>query len=1281
MSESASPIREPEGLAWKGTDRYAVVRCIGQGGMGVVYEAFDRERRCSVALKTILRFDADGLYRFKQEFRTLADVKHANLVHLHDLVASDSGAVFFTMELVHGTDFARYVEEAGSRSEKPSPALVTRTATPRRPGVEPPERVSEVLHEPAASATSPANVERLRSALRQLVQGVQAIHAAGKVHRDIKPSNVLVTPRGRLVILDFGVAADLSHVEPGLAPGASEMVGTASYMAPEQATANDSPASASDWYSVGVMLYEALVGRRPFVGSAVDVVSLKIAMDPPPPSECVSGVPPDLDALCVELLRRDPTQRPNGDEILQRLGGVPTSAPPAPPLGEDAGGLIVGRDEELRALREAARAAAGGRSVTVLVGGGPGMGRSTIVHGFLDELAEDDAVILRGRAYEREAVPYKAVDEVVDALSRHLMRQAEGGQPALLPDDVWALARLFPVLRRVPGVPPRSPAWKGDTDGDADARSLRHRAFDALRELLASMAEVKPLVVLVDDAHWGDLDSAALLLELVRPPDAPPLLLLMTYEDGEADKSPLMSEMRRLWPGGELREVTLGPLDTADAQRLALTLLGATEGATEGASDERSQRISQAVAREARGSPFLVEELVRSHRTRISADGETLVLMTLDQLVGHRLERLSPEAKHLIEMVAVGGRPLPVSVLAIASGIGEGINDAVALLGYERLARTSLRDGREAIEATHDRIRETIAGRLPAAVVREHHRRLASALEDTPSADLEALATHMLGAGDTQRAAQYALKAAEQAAEKLAFDQAARLFRLALETVHHDEAAAQLLRVRLAQALESAGHSSEAADAYEEAARRATGIERVELERSAAEQIVASGRIDAGAAALRRVLAAMGMRAPRSALGALVWFLFFQLGRRIVGSRFHERAPETVSRDDRVRVEALRAVSEGLGTVDVILGAAMQARHMLLAMRVGDRLQVLRAMCFDLIQCAVADHSESRRERKMYEAARGLASRSGIDGQLQLEGARGLALYMRGRFHEALEVLDVIYANFGDSRLRNSAAEKNLRLFAVYACYHTGRLREEARRAALLLRHVESQGDFYTSVCLRSTVMVDIRLAADDPDGARRHLSEAMAQWTRIGFSVQHWYAMVSTANIELYVGDGAKARSRIERDMPALKRSFLLHSRFIRGFTDYLRAICAVASIDTDPSLRSARVREARHFARGLEREPAPWSRVLGALARSAAANAAGERAEAIDALREAIARSEEAHMRLHAWAAGHQLGSLLGGEEGAVLLARAERAMSEEGVRAPARMARLFVPGRWEP
>src|SRR5580704_5334574 len=140
---------EAETPTWKGTDRYAVLRCIGEGGMGVVYEAFDRQRRHAVALKTLPRFDAAALYRFKQEFRALADVHHTNLVHLHELVASETGAAFFTMELVRGTDFARYVQEAPRRkTSRPPPTLVTPAATPRGRAFGTSERLGETSETP-----------------------------------------------------------------------------------------------------------------------------------------------------------------------------------------------------------------------------------------------------------------------------------------------------------------------------------------------------------------------------------------------------------------------------------------------------------------------------------------------------------------------------------------------------------------------------------------------------------------------------------------------------------------------------------------------------------------------------------------------------------------------------------------------------------------------------------------------------------------------------------------------------------------------------------------------------------------------------------------------------------------------------------------------------------------------------------------------------------------------------------------------------------------------------
>src|SRR5882672_5362156 len=303
-----STYERTEPADWKGTARYEILSRIGRGGMGAVYEAFDRERQQPVALKTLLHFDAAALYLFKQEFRTLVGLHHSNLVHLYELIVRDGDQAFFTMELVRGADFLEYVRKGHvpGGPHSPSGVVTWRPALDDvdtlRPGAIGTERATPV------PSRSPADPGRLRGALRQLVEGVEALHGAGKVHRDVKPSNVLVTPEGRVVLLDFGVAAEL-RVGAEVAGGDGEIVGTVLYMAPEQIGAGR-PAPASDWYSVGVMLYEALVGRPPFVGPASDVLTMKCNFDPPPPSACVAEVPADLAALCMALLHRDPAARP-----------------------------------------------------------------------------------------------------------------------------------------------------------------------------------------------------------------------------------------------------------------------------------------------------------------------------------------------------------------------------------------------------------------------------------------------------------------------------------------------------------------------------------------------------------------------------------------------------------------------------------------------------------------------------------------------------------------------------------------------------------------------------------------------------------------------------------------------------------------------------------------------------------------------------------------------------------------------------------------------------------
>src|ERR1035438_5969477 len=114
---------------WGGNERYGIVRRIGEGGMGVVYEAFDRERGHAVALKTLLNFSPSALYRFKQEFRTLADVHHQNLVRLYELVVAERDEVFFTMELINGTDFLTHVQKQGTRDAHSGSHIVSLSHT------------------------------------------------------------------------------------------------------------------------------------------------------------------------------------------------------------------------------------------------------------------------------------------------------------------------------------------------------------------------------------------------------------------------------------------------------------------------------------------------------------------------------------------------------------------------------------------------------------------------------------------------------------------------------------------------------------------------------------------------------------------------------------------------------------------------------------------------------------------------------------------------------------------------------------------------------------------------------------------------------------------------------------------------------------------------------------------------------------------------------------------------------------------------------------------------
>jgi serine/threonine protein kinase len=1260
-----------------GTERFAIVRRIGAGGMGVVYEAHDRQHDARVALKTLFYRDAEGLYRLKQEFRALTDITHPNLVTLYELF-SVGEQWFFTMELVPGVNFLDHI-----RSPVPAAVAETPRASHTGPGQDsqptaPLSSPTKLLGEEEADEPvpavpvlgSPEQFDRLRAALSQLADGVCALHVAGKLHRDIKPSNVLVTPEGRVVLLDFGLVVELNR-QPLDPEAPFQVAGTVPYMAPEQA-AGEPLSPASDWYSVGVMLYEGLTGRRPFRGNRVQLLWHKRHSEPLPPERFVANLPNDLRTLCADLLRRHPQDRPSGPEILRRLrGGAirPAAAAVGSPL---PGTPFVGRERHLAALIDAYLAARQGRTVMVYVHGRSGAGKSLLVQRFLEGLAQrQEVVLLTGRCYERESVPYKALDSLVDALSRYLGRLPSEEAAALLPRDMLVLARLFPVLRRVEAVAATPPQGVDIPD----MQELRRRAFATLRELLNRLGKWRPLVLAIDDLQWGDVDSAALLAELLRPPDPPPLFLLACYRREYAVTSPclqaLLRERQAQTPNPDRRELAVEPLTPDEATCLARELLGP------GAPNAGAR--AEAIARESGGIPYFVHELVR-HLQEGADLGERSFMaqeITLEEVLWQRMIRLPESPRRLLEVVAVSGRPLRQGDAFRAATLGGADRAALAILRGARLVRSTGPGDQDEVEAYHDRIRETMAAHLPPVALKAHHHRLAVTLAASGRADLETLAVHFQGAEDPAQAGHYYAAAAAQAAEALAFDRAAKLYRLSLELRPLDGAAGRDLRIRLADALANAGRGLEAARQYQAAAEDANPALALELRRRAAIQSLISGHIDEGLAALRTVLKAVGMKLARTsqrALLALLWRRFWLWFR---GVRFRERDASQVSAEQLTRIDICWSVAMSLSIVDTVRAADFQARNLLLALRAGEPYRVARALAWEVAHLANYGGRAQKRTARLLKAAETLAQRLNhphAQGLVTL--AAGITAYMEGRWHSGLELCDHAEAVFR-ARCTGVAWELDTaHSFSLWSLFFLGEVAEITRRLPTLLQEARERGDLYAATNLGTFVGHVTWLADDDPEGAQRDLGAVMERWSRQGFHVQHLTGLMGQLQIDLYRGAGPAAWERITNAWPALARSLFLRVQVVRIFMWHLRARSALAAAG-----QAARPeplwRAALDDARRIERERMAWARPLAQLIRAGVAAGRGDRAAVLALLRDAEAGCRVAAMGLFAAAAGYRYGQLLEGDGVGAGIAQASGWMEAQGIRNPARMAALYAPG----
>lgn len=1258
------------GGKFQGTDRFKIRREIDTGGMGIVYEVFDRDLDETVALKTIRTADPSLLYRLRKEFRALADVFHPNLVVLYELLAEDNDW-FFTMEMIRGgINFLQYIRKRAAVDSR-AETLV--------------DEIKEhggVSKLPVPSLNCYVDEARLRKALRQLAAGIFALHQIGKLHRDIKPSNVLITEEGRVVILDLGLVTEIAAKDQS---DTDAIRGTPEYMSPEQAI-GQKLTEATDWYSMGVVLYEVLTGQLPITGKRIEIIIKKQSVVPVSPSELKPRliIPEDLNALCVELLRIDPEARPQASEILRRLH-VENLEYSSSALSVVIKTPFIGREYHRQMLQEAFLSTQRDkRTMTVYIHGHPGVGKSALVRHFLDGLGQDEqkVVILEGRCYEQESIPYKALDSVVDSLSKYLRSTADAH--LLMPDDMFALCRVFPVMRLVDSV---NEAVLQEQD-IPDPFELRRRAFESLRQLLVRISKRQLLVLYIDDLQWADADSTALLEDLLRPPDPPPLLLIGSFRRKEVANKLFLERLLEHTGSETCLSLPIDKLTDDEARQLvAHTLLNSEipaigqliesivreAGGSQHISQEpKIQQLIEAIISEANGNPFLIEQL--THYALESQGGATTGISLADMLEA-RLRRLPDAARQLLKTLAVAGRPINVAVACQATALGPDRYSIVAMLRASRFVSS---ETFHRIEFYHDRIRETLKSSLKENTIKEMHQRLAETLEERGIDDPEALYDHHLGARNLERAAVYAKRAAEKATAALAFDRAAELYQRALNLATTNCSDLVELNAHLGYALANAGRPAPAAQYYLEAAEGASRNSALDYRRRAAEQLLMGGYIDMGTDVIRGVLKEVGLKwasGPKGALNSL------RLQRAKLwlhrGLEYQERKESECDKNDLLRIDICWSVAAGLGSVDNIRGADFQTRHLLLALQAGEPYRVARALAMEAGFSALRGGPAQKRSEKIIEKAELLARKVDNPHAIGLTTAMaGIAAFLFGQWKDAarksLQAEEILREKCTGVMWEIASAQR----FQLSSLMYMGELKEMSRRLPILLAMAEERGNLFASTSLRARINI-VKLAADEPQLAVQEVTRALNEWTQEGFHLQHYYHLFSMTQNELYMDNGEAAWRRIRARWKDLQRSLLLRIQVLRVEAMHLQARCALAVALRHKGAKPQLIAIARRLAKEIAQEKMHWATPLAWLICAGIASVENTPSEAANLLDKAVTGFDKAEMCLYASAARWRLGALTGGDRGNQLVSEARAWMLGQEIRKPVSMIGMLAPG----
>jgi tetratricopeptide (TPR) repeat protein len=621
-------------------------------------------------------------------------------------------------------------------------------------------------------------------------------------------------------------------------------------------------------------------------------------------------------------------------------------------------------------------------------------------------------------------------------------------------------------------------------------------------------------------------------------------------------------------------------------------------------------------------------------------------------------------------VVAVAGRPVERLVAWHAAALDAEMSDPlVGLKALRMLSTTQMSLNDEWLEVYDEHIGKAVQSQITTAAQCSIFLKLAVALEASPGSDAETLADWYEQAGESEKASSAAEMAAVRAMGVLAFERAARLFSRALAGKRGTEFA-RLLKAG-ADALALAGRSKEAASTYLSLVELVSPHQKLDYQRRAAELLLHSGHFEEGITVLKSVLHELGEVNPESRRNARWFAIYNRLRVQWRGLNFTLREEKDVPPQDLLRVDAYWAAAKGYGLIDPMRGNAFQFVHCRHALDCGEPYRVGRALALEAGFHALQGLSHREQALNVLGQLRVLIDAHPND---HLEGLHtlmsGCEALGQGRFHEGRPHFERAEALFREKCPGMTWESSTALQYLVQSELFLGEFSEMRTRTRETETSAQARGDVYALTNIRVRAVPWVRLMADDPQGARSRVEDALNSFVREGYFVQHYWGLFVGVASYFYEGKHAEAKRLFDSQLEDITESGLLRIQLARIVTRFQQGCVALAVKDT---------KGAEHAWRRLDREKVTAAAGLAGVLKGAVMAMEGD----APAASLQLARSEEllqsVGMNIYAKAAMRGRGLTVKGQDGAALVAAADQFFAQRGVKRPEAYARMLLPGPW--